>query len=119
MGSQGQKRRAGRAARDGPFLLQLDDGAIKCHIVCQHRVSGSAADSGSLVPPPSKSCHARHRGDKPFYFSLFDSERSPRPFLPVSAQARVGLAGESIREVNFQTLSHSKIGQPQRVERGR
>lgn len=60
MGFHGSRRRAGRAARAIRSFPPLNDGAIKCFIVCQHQYSHC---SGSLLSPSScsKSRHAKHK----------------------------------------------------------
>lgn len=50
-----------------PFLPPLNDGAIKCYIVCQHQCyhcSGSQFSCSSF----SKRCHARHKKKSLFLF---------------------------------------------------
>lgn len=70
-------------------------------------------------PPPPKelSCEAQRRRALSFFF-LPLRFRALAPSLPPRL-CTGAFGGESIREVNFQTPSHSKIGQPQRAERGR
>lgn len=53
-----------------PFLPPLNDGAIKCYIVCQHQCYHC---SGSQLPCSSfsKRCHARHKKKSLFFYFYF------------------------------------------------
>lgn len=96
-----------------PFLPPLNDGAIKCYIVCQHQCYHC---SGSQLPCSSfsKRCHARHKKKSLFSISIFCffvlfhyvffCSPHPFPYFSVSARQKC-IQVISIRGENFKSFA--------------